>query len=150
MKRENAAHDRSTVLDRSTSSSGLSPRYRLGDPPTEGPGRSQANAFAPARCAVSIVTVAELYDEAFNSPGPQGRLIDIRHFLSAYFRLPIDDGIAETFAETRTFLRRRGELINDFDLMIAATALSRELTLLTFNLRHFARIPDLKLHQIGA
>jgi predicted nucleic acid-binding protein len=51
------------------------------------------------------------------------------------------------FAEVRSFLRRRGQLIPDFDLLIAATALHHDLTLLTFNRRHFLRVPDLKLYQ---
>jgi predicted nucleic acid-binding protein len=50
----------------------------------------------------------------------------------------------ERFAETRAYLRKRGEGIPDFDLLIAATALHHDLTLLTFNLRHFGRVPDLK------
>lgn len=33
------------------------------------------------------------------------------------------------------------------DLLIAATALEHDLTLLTYNLRDFRLIPDLKLHQ---
>jgi tRNA(fMet)-specific endonuclease VapC len=53
----------------------------------------------------------------------------------------------ERFAETRAYLRRRGQRIADFDLLIAATALHHDLTLLTFNLRHFERVPDLKLYQ---
>ena len=42
----------------------------------------------------------------------------------------------------------RGRLA-DFDLHIAATALHHDLTLLTFNLRHFDRVPNLKLYQPG-
>jgi predicted nucleic acid-binding protein len=53
----------------------------------------------------------------------------------------------ERFAEVRSFLRHRGQLIPDFDLLIGATALHYELTLLTFSRRDFQRIPDLKLYQ---
>ncbi len=53
----------------------------------------------------------------------------------------------ERFAETRAFLRRRGELISDFDILLGATALHHDLTVLTFNVRHLQRIPDLKLYQ---
>jgi predicted nucleic acid-binding protein len=52
----------------------------------------------------------------------------------------------ERFAEIRSFLRRRGELIADFDLLIGATALYYDLTVLTYNKRHFKRIPDLKIY----
>jgi tRNA(fMet)-specific endonuclease VapC len=50
------------------------------------------------------------------------------------------------FAELRAFLRRRGGLISDFDIIIAATALHYDLTVLTFNVRHFQRIPDLRIY----
>jgi tRNA(fMet)-specific endonuclease VapC len=103
--------------------------------------------LTPGQIAVSLFSVAELYEGAFNSPNPQGHLISIRHFLAPYHILAPNEPIAERFAELRVFLRRRGELIADFDTMIAATALHYDLTVLTFNLRHFQRIPDLKLYQ---
>ncbi len=55
----------------------------------------------------------------------------------------------ERFAELRAYLRRRGQLIPDFDLLIGATALQHNLTLLTFNRRDFERIPHLALYQPG-
>jgi tRNA(fMet)-specific endonuclease VapC len=61
--------------------------------------------------------------------------------------LALSDPIVERFAETRAFLRRRGELISDFDILLGATALHHDLTVLTFNVRHLQRIPDLKLYQ---
>ena len=68
-------------------------------------------------------------------------------FLSPYRMLTLTDPIMERFAEVRSFLRHRGQLISDFDLLIGATALHHELTLLTFNRRDFLRVPDLKLYQ---
>jgi len=53
----------------------------------------------------------------------------------------------ERFAEIRAYLRRGGELISDFDILIGATAVFYDLTVLTYNMRHFKRIPDLKLYQ---
>ena len=44
-------------------------------------------------------------------------------------------------------LRQQGQLIPDMDLFIASTALEYELTLLTRNVRHFERVPDLALYQ---
>jgi len=41
--------------------------------------------------------------------------------------------------------RREGKLISDFDLLIAATASTYDLTLVTNNLNHFRRIPNLRL-----
>jgi len=56
----------------------------------------------------------------------------------------------ERFAEIRSLLRRQGQLIADFDLLIAATALYYDLTLLTYNVRHFEQIPDLKYYKPAA
>ena len=50
------------------------------------------------------------------------------------------------FARLRGELRQRGLLIPDPDILIAATALTHNLTLVTRNRRHFERIPDLPLY----
>jgi predicted nucleic acid-binding protein len=42
---------------------------------------------------------------------------------------------------------RPGQLIGDFDTLIAATALHYDLILTTRNVRHFQRIPELRLHR---
>lgn len=96
---------------------------------------------------VSYVTLGEVYERAFTSSNPQAHLVSFRHFLSAFRLLGLSDPLMERFAETRALLRRRGQRLADFDLLIAATALHHDLTLLTFNLRHFERVPDLKLYQ---
>lgn len=50
-------------------------------------------------------------------------------------------------ARNRTLLRRQGQRIPDLDLLIAATALAHDLTLVTRHRRHFDRIPDVRLYQ---
>jgi tRNA(fMet)-specific endonuclease VapC len=102
-----------------------------------------------SRIFVSYITVGEIYERAFDSINPQAHLVSFRQFLSPYRVLNLTDPIMERFAEVRSFLRRRGQLIPDFDLLIGATALHHDLTLLTFNRRDFQRIPDLKLFQPG-
>jgi tRNA(fMet)-specific endonuclease VapC len=95
---------------------------------------------------ISRVSVAEIYDGAFATADPVAHLAMLRTFLVAFTPIDLDDQTAERFGELRFGLRRRGLLIPDFDLLIAATALRHGLTLLTFNVRHFARIPDLRLY----
>lgn len=51
------------------------------------------------------------------------------------------------FARIRGDLRRAGQIIADPDILIAATAIQRNLTLVTGNLKDFQRIPDLTLYQ---
>jgi len=94
--------------------------------------------------AVSRVTVAEVYEGAFRSANPGAGLNDMRQFFSAFLTLELSDAVAERFAEQRAHLRRHGEMISDLDLFVAATALTYDLTLLTFNRRHFERVPGLK------
>src|SRR5207237_5116099 len=94
--------------------------------------------------------VGEIYDVAFAYANPQAHLSSFRQFLAPFTLLTLNDPIMERFAEIRSYLRRRGELISDFDILIGATALHHDLTLLTYNTRHFKRIPDLKLYPPAA
>jgi predicted nucleic acid-binding protein len=59
--------------------------------------------------------------------------------------VPLTDPVMETFARIRADLRRGGRLISDLDLLIAATAIHHDLTLITRNVRHFERIPALSI-----
>ena len=97
--------------------------------------------------AVSIVAVGEVYEGAFGTPDSQAALAGLRDFLSDFAVLPLTDPIVERFARLRAMLRRQGQLIPDMDLLIAATALKEDLTLVTRNFRHFERIAALKLYR---
>ena len=77
---------------------------------------------------------------------PDAHVERFRTFLRPYPILDVNEAIMLRFAEIRSFLRRRGALISDFDMVIAATALEYDLTVLTFNLRHFQRISDLRIY----
>ena len=57
----------------------------------------------------------------------------------------IDLKTVAKFAEIRKELRKTGNLIDNFDLLIAATCLVNDLTLITNNLKHFERIEGLKI-----
>ena len=92
--------------------------------------------LAPAQVSISLISVGELYEGAFISPNPAAHLMSLRQFLSSFRILNINEPIMERFAEIRALLRRRGELIPDFDMLIGATALHYNLVLLTFNVRH--------------
>ena len=98
------------------------------------------------RVAVSYITLGEIYEVAFNYANPHAHLVSFRQFLAPFKLLNVNDLIMERFGEIRSFLRRRGEIISDFDILIAATALHYDLTLLTYNARHFKRIPHLRLY----
>ena len=109
--------------------------------------RPAMSRLAPRGIAVSRVTLAEMYDGAYKSVDPDACLIELRHFLNAFRLVEVSDPICQRFGELRSYLRRLGVLIPNFDLLIAATALHHDLTLLTFNRRHFERVPGLRIYQ---
>jgi tRNA(fMet)-specific endonuclease VapC len=59
--------------------------------------------------------------------------------------IPFDQEDAEVMARVRLDLERRGQRLDTSDLMIASIALRHDMTLVTGNTRHFARVPGLKL-----
>lgn len=94
---------------------------------------------------VSIITLGEVYEGAHNNPQPDVHVASFQEFLALFTVLPLTDETMQHFARLRALLRRRGNLIPDLDLLIAATAIEHELVLLTRNRRHVERIPDLQL-----
>jgi tRNA(fMet)-specific endonuclease VapC len=59
--------------------------------------------------------------------------------------LLLSDTVIVRAADIYAYLSVRGQLIQDADLLIAATALEHNLVLVTNNTSHFKRIPDLLL-----
>ena len=58
--------------------------------------------------------------------------------------LPLTDPIVVKGAQIYAELRDRGRMIDDADILIAATAMVSGLSLVTENLAHFERVPDLE------
>lgn len=98
--------------------------------------------------AISIISFGELYEGAVSYPDPIGpqKLAQLRTHLHAFPVLNLSEPVMERFARLRAELRQQGQLIPDFDLLIAATALEHGLTLITGNVRHFQRLPGLHLY----
>ena len=65
--------------------------------------------------------------------------------LRAQAVLPFDEAAAEVYGPLRTTLELAGRRLDEPDLRIASIALSRDLTVITGNIRHFARVPDLRV-----
>jgi len=99
--------------------------------------------------AVSLVTVGEIYEGAFRTSNPHEHLNTFRTLVRTYETVNLNDATMERFAELRADLRRRGQLIPDFDLILCATALVWDWTLLSYNVRHLQRVPGLRVHSPG-
>ncbi|NET03111.1 MAG: type II toxin-antitoxin system VapC family toxin [Sphaerospermopsis sp. SIO1G1] len=59
--------------------------------------------------------------------------------------LPLTHPIEEYYAEIRTYLEQQGTPIGSNDLLIAAHAITLNLTVVTNNVREFSRVPNLKV-----
>jgi predicted nucleic acid-binding protein len=94
---------------------------------------------------MSAITLAELQAWLHRDKTPQ-RYRDALSSLSAEFVvLPVDEEVAQRFGEISARLLDRGQPIATPDLLIAATALVHDLTLVTGNVRHFAEIDGLRV-----
>ena len=97
-------------------------------------------AVGPEALSISAVTLAELRYGADCSAQPDANHRAIDDFVSGVDVLAVDADIARAFGEIKAQLRRLGNLIEDFDLLLAATALTNDLTLITNNTAHFGRV----------
>ena len=100
---------------------------------------------APTDCAVSMVTVYELFCGVGKAQDPARERQKVELFVSAIIELPLDRAAAEAAARIRTELERLGTPIGPYDLLIAGQALAGGLTLVTNNVREFQRVNGLKL-----
>jgi predicted nucleic acid-binding protein len=97
--------------------------------------------------AISVVAYGELLEGVLFSTRGQPALNRQRlvQFLEPFDMLAVTEDIAEIWASVRGTLRARGLTTHDNDLMIAATALRFDMTVVTFNRKHFERVEGLSL-----
>jgi tRNA(fMet)-specific endonuclease VapC len=91
----------------------------------------------------SIITQAELYFGAYNSSYLERNRANIQRLMNTLKILPFDEAAANRFGQLKADLKRQGKILLDADLMIAAIALTNQLVLVTNNVKHFERIPEL-------
>ncbi|MBI2837745.1 MAG: type II toxin-antitoxin system VapC family toxin [Acidobacteria bacterium] len=99
----------------------------------------------------STVVIGELYKGAFRSPHKAMHLENIEtRVLPALTVLPFDLDVSRIYGEIRAKLETQGQMLADADLQIAATAIFHDLEFVTGNLRHFERVPGLKIAAVFA
>lgn len=95
-------------------------------------------------CYISEITLAELYYGASNSGQKEMKMKEI-HLLEEYLTiLPIRPTI-EKYGDYKSVLRKQGLLIDDFDLLIGCTAVHNKLIMVTENIKHLSRIPNISI-----
>ena len=106
---------------------------------------ARLSQFSPNDCAVSEVTVYELFCGVEKAQHSAQERQKVERFLSVILELPLDRAAAESAARVRIDLERTGTPIGPYDLLIAGHALASNLTLVTNNVGEFQRVASLKL-----
>ncbi len=89
----------------------------------------------------SIISFGELYDGVSRQADPAHRRQDVDIFLRSFTVINLSVAVMLRFAKIRAHLRQSGQLFGDLDILIAATAIENDCTLLARNRKHFERIP---------
>lgn len=93
----------------------------------------------------AIISHAELYFGAYNSEQVDKNLNTIEIVKQKLTLINLNANSAQLFGKIKADLKRQGNIIMDADIMIAAIAISHDLTLVTNNEIHFNRITQLKV-----
>ena len=96
------------------------------------------------KCFLSGITLYELMFGAYNSGRSQQEILKVKEFVNRFPVVSLMDS-AEEYACRKTQLRASGIMFDEFDLLIAASALSGNYILVTDNIKHFQRITNLRL-----
>ena len=94
---------------------------------------------------MSLITYGELIYGAKKSKFPQKNLATAHRIAELFPIIDLNKGIIEIFAELKAGLEMKGNRLDDMDLLIASTAIYRDLSLITNNKKHFSRIDDLTI-----
>ena len=103
-------------------------------------GREEEEVF------LSPISASELLHGVHRAKSPKiraRRLAFVEAVLAAFPLLEIDLATARSHAQLWSALEKRGEMIGVHDAWLAATCLAHGLTLVTQNVRAFARVPGL-------
>lgn len=95
-------------------------------------------------CHISEITVGELLYGAACSIQKEKHLSQINDLIGLFSVEPIYP-VLPVYAEIKAELRRQGSMIDDFDLLIGATAICKNMTLVTENVRHLSHIPNINI-----
>lgn len=106
--------------------------------------REHIRAVGRKNCWVSEISIAELYFGLAKGADKQRMLSDIKNTERLFKILPAAPAFRE-YGEIRHSLEHQGRRIDQFDLLIGATAIHSDLIVVTSNIKHFERIEGLVL-----
>jgi tRNA(fMet)-specific endonuclease VapC len=93
-------------------------------------------------CFISEMTVAELKFGIENSKTVEAMRIIVEAFILKFPIIPIYNSL-DIYAREKARLRKTGQLIDDFDILIGATAVANDMIMVTNNVSHLNRIGNI-------
>lgn len=106
---------------------------------------ARAAAVSPDDCAVSTISVYELFHGAEKARDPVTERLHVQTLLASVSELPFGSRAAEAAAKIRRVLEITGCVIGPYDLLLAGHAISTGLILVTDNVAEFQRVPGLSI-----
>ncbi len=94
---------------------------------------------------ISVISYGELHFGAEKSLSRERNLARIRTLEEILPVIDVTPGIMAAFGALKAGLQRQGMRVDDFDLVIASTAIAQNYTLVTNNERHFSKIPGIRI-----
>nr|WP_090715923.1 MULTISPECIES: type II toxin-antitoxin system VapC family toxin [sulfur-oxidizing symbionts] len=94
--------------------------------------------------AISVITYGELLYGANKSQYRHKSLSVLNNFIALTQVIQIDKNVAKHYGEIKADLSKKGQIISDNDLWIAAHVRSLDATLVSNNLKEFERVQGLK------
>jgi tRNA(fMet)-specific endonuclease VapC len=93
-------------------------------------------------CFISEITVAELKYGVENSRTIEAMRLVIEAFIPKFAIVPIYNSL-DIYAKEKANLRKQGLLIDDFDILVGATAVANNMIMVTNNKVHFSRLENI-------
>ena len=106
--------------------------------------RATAYLAEHRRLSFSLITRYEVL-RGLKAKRATRQIVAFDEFCYASNVLPLTDPVVVRAAEIYAHLRQQSQLISDADILIAATALTYGLVLVTGNIAHFARVGNLRI-----
>ncbi len=101
------------------------------------------------QCCISVISLHELYYGAQLAREKKEEYyykeLEKINTLLEYFKVLTLKTNGEEYALIKYALRKMGKPVDEFDMLIAAHAVSEGLTVVTDNLKHFQNMPDVKV-----
>lgn len=94
---------------------------------------------------ITPITILELFYGVYRSSQVEKREKQVKELLASVEVLSFSVSVYEQFGKLKAGLTEKGNLVDNFDLVIASFCMANECVLVTNNTKHFSKIDGLKL-----